>query len=238
MIVAKDLHFTIITMFAVEGWKLGPLVAQTLPKKKLKRKREDAEEQKPNVKAKPAPRTNPFAMKNADSRNLPSTTNSITTASKEPKAQSDVKPKTKTSKDQVTLAKKERRREAKSQKRHQRKLQAEAESDQQDAPKENRQPSPLATLPTLTPLQQKMRAKLSGSQFRHINEKLYTTHSSEALNLFTEQPSLFHDVSALDRGCANDSITKVFDIKFNRGQEIQSINSLRYSQRKILGPSS
>ena len=47
---------------------------------------------------------------------------------------------------------------------------------------------------TLTPLQQKMRAKLTGSQFRHINEKLYTTHSSEALTLFTDQPSLFHDV--------------------------------------------
>ena len=183
-------------MFAVEGWKLGPLVAQTLPKKKLKRKREDAEEQKPNVKGKATPRTNPFVMKNEDSRNHPNTSNSITTANKEPKAQSDGKPKTKTSKNQITLAKKEQRREAKSQKRHQRKLQGKAESDQQDVRKDNREPSPLTTLPTLTPLQQKMRAKLSGSQFRHINEKLYTTHSSEALNLFTEQPSLFHDVSA------------------------------------------
>jgi hypothetical protein len=48
---------------------------------------------------------------------------------------------------------------------------------------------------TLTPLQQKMRAKLSGSQFRHINEKLYTSHSAEALSLFADQPNLFHDVS-------------------------------------------
>ena len=54
---------------------------------------------------------------------------------------------------------------------------------------------PLEPVQTkLTPLQKKMRARLTGSQFRHINEKLYTTHSSEALTLFTEQPSLFHDV--------------------------------------------
>lgn len=43
----------------------------------------------------------------------------------------------------------------------------------------------------LTPLQQKMFLKLSGSRFRYINEKLYTITSEEALNLIKEQPSLF-----------------------------------------------
>lgn len=34
----------------------------------------------------------------------------------------------------------------------------------------------------LTPLQQKMMAKLTGSRFRWINEQLYTISSDEALN--------------------------------------------------------
>lgn len=45
----------------------------------------------------------------------------------------------------------------------------------------------------LTPLQQKMMAKLSGSRFRWINEQLYTTTSESALKLIKEQPSLFDE---------------------------------------------
>lgn len=45
----------------------------------------------------------------------------------------------------------------------------------------------------LTPLQQKMMAKLSGSRFRWINEQLYTISSEEALSLIKQQPSLFDE---------------------------------------------
>ena len=45
----------------------------------------------------------------------------------------------------------------------------------------------------LTPLQQKMMAKLSGSRFRWINEQLYTTTSEKALDMITKQPELFHE---------------------------------------------
>lgn len=45
----------------------------------------------------------------------------------------------------------------------------------------------------LTPLQQKMLAKLSGSRFRWINEQLYTTTSEAALDLITKQPELFEE---------------------------------------------
>lgn len=45
----------------------------------------------------------------------------------------------------------------------------------------------------LTPLQQKMMAKLSGSRFRWINEQLYTITSEDALTLIKEQPSLFDE---------------------------------------------
>ncbi|CAH6719993.1 25S rRNA (adenine(645)-N(1))-methyltransferase [[Candida] jaroonii] len=45
----------------------------------------------------------------------------------------------------------------------------------------------------LTPLQQKMMAKLSGSRFRWINEQLYTIPSEKALKLISQQPSLFDE---------------------------------------------
>lgn len=45
----------------------------------------------------------------------------------------------------------------------------------------------------LTPLQQKMMAKLTGSRFRWINEQLYTISSKDALKLVQEQPQLFDE---------------------------------------------
>lgn len=55
-----------------------------------------------------------------------------------------------------------------------------------------KEPVPVFSKP-LTPLQQKMMAKLSGSRFRWINEQLYTTTSQNALKLVREQPSLFDE---------------------------------------------
>ncbi|KAL2834472.1 methyltransferase-domain-containing protein [Aspergillus cavernicola] len=49
---------------------------------------------------------------------------------------------------------------------------------------------------TLTPLQQSMRQKLISSRFRHLNETLYTTPSTKALELFTSSPELFEEYHA------------------------------------------
>ncbi|KAJ8142344.1 hypothetical protein OY671_004507 [Metschnikowia pulcherrima] len=54
--------------------------------------------------------------------------------------------------------------------------------------------APVPDMPAnLTPLQQKMMAKLSGSRFRWINEQLYTTTSDNALKLVKNQPALFDE---------------------------------------------
>ena len=47
--------------------------------------------------------------------------------------------------------------------------------------------------PTLTPLQQKMKQKLSSARFRHINEVLYTSPSDSSLALFREQPEMYQE---------------------------------------------
>lgn len=55
-------------------------------------------------------------------------------------------------------------------------------------------PEPVPAMPAnLTPLQQKMMAKLSGSRFRWINEQLYSTTSDNALKLVKNQPALFDE---------------------------------------------
>ena len=51
-------------------------------------------------------------------------------------------------------------------------------------------PKPVV-VSTLTPLQLKMRAKLTSARFRHINETLYTTPSVNSLELFHEQPDMY-----------------------------------------------
>lgn len=57
-------------------------------------------------------------------------------------------------------------------------------------------PTPPATEAKLTPLQQAMRQKLVSSRFRHLNETLYTTPSSKAMELFTASPELFEEYHA------------------------------------------
>jgi len=185
-------------MFAVEGWKLGNVVPQTDIKKKLKRKRNETQEttgKKDEGNAK-VQRINPFALGSAQ----PTT---VSAGSKPQKKTTKAEvPKT-VKEDAVpaapTISKRQQARN-RAEKRAQRKLEnASNAEDHLSVETTTSQPihkaSPYAApIPALTPLQQKMRAKLSGSQFRQINEKLYTTHSSEALSLFTDQPSLFHDV--------------------------------------------
>lgn len=59
--------------------------------------------------------------------------------------------------------------------------------------KESEPDKPLPITLKLTPLQQKMMAKLSGSRFRWINEQLYTITSKDALQLIKDQPELFDE---------------------------------------------
>ncbi|KAK2733759.1 25S rRNA (adenine645-N1)-methyltransferase [Myotisia sp. PD_48] len=56
-------------------------------------------------------------------------------------------------------------------------------------------PTP-APASNLTPLQQSMRQKLLSARFRHLNETLYTTPSSQAMELFTSSPEMFADYHA------------------------------------------
>ncbi|KAK9471242.1 methyltransferase-domain-containing protein [Dipodascopsis tothii] len=50
---------------------------------------------------------------------------------------------------------------------------------------------PVTQLKKLTPLQEKMQAKLSGSRFRWINEKLYTISSADAVDLIKQHPEMY-----------------------------------------------
>ncbi|KAI7906112.1 methyltransferase-domain-containing protein [Cokeromyces recurvatus] len=45
----------------------------------------------------------------------------------------------------------------------------------------------------LTPLQRKMKEKLSGARFRWLNEQLYTTPGKQSFELFQEKPELFDE---------------------------------------------
>lgn len=49
----------------------------------------------------------------------------------------------------------------------------------------------------LTPLQRKMKEKLSGARFRWLNEQLYTTPGNKSFELFQEKPELFDEVKHL-----------------------------------------
>ena len=49
---------------------------------------------------------------------------------------------------------------------------------------------------SLTPLQAQMRNKLISSRFRHLNQTLYTTSSSNAMAMFKRSPELFADYHA------------------------------------------
>lgn len=57
--------------------------------------------------------------------------------------------------------------------------------------------SPLKTsAPKLTPLQQKMAAKLTSARFRHLNQTLYTSPSDQAVRLFADSPQAYESYHA------------------------------------------
>ena len=70
-------------------------------------------------------------------------------------------------------------------------LNIDAQSHPLFQPPSSTSPDLTSTATALTPLQSQMRSKLVAARFRHLNETLYTTASTHALNLFTESPSSF-----------------------------------------------
>jgi ribosomal RNA-processing protein 8 len=60
-------------------------------------------------------------------------------------------------------------------------------------PRSESNPTPTTNL---TPLQASMRAKLAAARFRHLNETLYTSPSTSALKLFSENPEMYDDYHA------------------------------------------
>ncbi|CAO0797684.1 unnamed protein product [Mucor circinelloides] len=81
------------------------------------------------------------------------------------------------------------------------------QKDNQPAKNEKKQPSQEISQPKkadapknsspvddgLTPLQRKMKEKLSGARFRWLNEQLYTTPGKHSFSLFQEKPELFDE---------------------------------------------
>ncbi|KAK5006156.1 25S rRNA (adenine645-N1)-methyltransferase, partial [Cryomyces antarcticus] len=60
-------------------------------------------------------------------------------------------------------------------------------------PQADKPAPPLPPATKLTPLQAAMRQKLISARFRHLNQTLYTTPSSNSLSLFAENPDMFED---------------------------------------------
>lgn len=91
---------------------------------------------------------------------------------------------------------------------------------------------PPAPPPTtkLTPLQAKMRSKLTSARFRHLNETLYTTSSSSAMDLFTSSPDLFAEYHTGFSQQVKDSwpvnpVDKYISTIKTRGQDIAGADS-------------
>lgn len=59
----------------------------------------------------------------------------------------------------------------------------------------------------LTPLQRKMKEKLSGARFRWLNEQLYTTPGNKSFKLFQEKPELFDQVNYLYKATSSILLT-------------------------------
>ncbi|KAF4552981.1 25S rRNA (adenine-N(1))-methyltransferase-like protein [Elsinoe fawcettii] len=98
--------------------------------------------------------------------------------------------------------------------------------------------------PALTPLQQKMRAKLISARFRHLNETLYTTPSSSSVALFADSPSVFADyhagfrqqvsvwpqnpvevfISTIEARAKINPAKQRRQAKFGKGQELSEVN--------------
>jgi ribosomal RNA-processing protein 8 len=156
-----------MALFEVKGWDLKPQVAVSTAEDKKKQKKKEKNDKRKQELAK---------RKHAE---LSKSQEQESTQPKHPESEAkeskEQKPKDKTN---VKSSKK-------------RKHDAVDKLEQPDTPAQS---SSMETTKTkLTPLQQKMLNKLSGSRFRWINEQLYTISSQEALDLIKTQPELFDE---------------------------------------------
>lgn len=87
----------------------------------------------------------------------------------------------------------------KEKKQKKKKKDKESKASDNDQPKKGDTPDAASTKPPqapkpvakLTPLQASMRQKLISARFRHLNQSLYTTPSSESLATFQQNPEMF-----------------------------------------------
>lgn len=174
-------------LFEVDGWDLKAKVVVGGPTGKKRSKRQErrdhelkkAEQEEAGYIARKAEREKAQEAKE--------TVIEVGSSDKPEKTEGPSKKKKKNNKNKVDKSKDEKSKDV------------ESEKSEEIAPTKTEEvvvePTPVRTLPVakLTPLQQKMLSKLSGSRFRWINEQLYTISSEEALSLIKKQPALFEE---------------------------------------------
>lgn len=92
----------------------------------------------------------------------------------------------------------------------------------------------LSNNKNLTPLQQKMAAKLSGARFRWINERLYTTTGADALKLISDKPDMFEEYHAGFRSQVKDWPSNPIDIYKGRLENLLADEKTPRGQKKVV----
>ncbi|KAI6047326.1 methyltransferase-domain-containing protein [Pisolithus marmoratus] len=98
-------------------------------------------------------------------------------------------PKVSTPKDTAVVSKTKKNRQHKASKNPKRS--STEKSGPSDSP--SKHPPPVQEKSGLTPLQKHMKQNLGGARFRLINEKLYKSHSVEAVEMMKKDPKVFQD---------------------------------------------
>lgn len=116
-----------------------------------------------------------------------------------------------------------------------------------EPPEPSRAPDPTQTpatplLPStkLTPLQQRMAAKLTSARFRHLNQTLYTSPSNQAMRLFADSPHNYTSYHAGFRAQVavwpqNPVLGFIEDIKARATVSVPSQKKLWREQKKKKG---
>ncbi|RAL12025.1 25S rRNA (adenine645-N1)-methyltransferase [Aspergillus homomorphus CBS 101889] len=206
-------------MFAVPGWSLenSALKQQNEPAvqekandknskpngKDRKRKRED-NVNKGNVDAMyrrhiEGEKLTPWARKKAEKAAVKGEKNQNQNqkqAPKQEKTEKDGPQQTEAVAEEGEKPKSKKQKKNKNKNKEEKQEQSQGDVPNEPSTTESMPVAPPETKAILTPLQQAMRQKLISSRFRHLNETLYTTPSSKALELFTSNPELFDEYHA------------------------------------------
>lgn len=100
--------------------------------------------------------------------------------------------------------------------------------------------TPLLPFTKLTPLQQRMAAKLTSARFRHLNQTLYTSPSDQAMRLFADSPQNYTSYHAGFRAQVavwpqNPVLGFIDDIKARATVSVPSQKKLWREQKKKKG---